>query len=30
MIPFIPQGKSMVMAYADDSTDTALAYDTGA
>ena len=30
MIPFIPQGKSMVIAYADDSTDTALAYDTGA
>jgi len=28
MIPFIPQGNSMVIAYADDSTDTAITFNT--
>jgi hypothetical protein len=28
MIPFIPQGNSMVIAYADDSTDTSITFNT--
>ena len=30
MIPFIPQGNSIVIAYADDSTDTSVTFNTGA
>ena len=30
MVPFIPQGNSIVIAYTDDSTDTAVTFNTGA
>jgi len=30
MVPFIPQGNSIVIAYTDDSTDTSVTFDTGA